>query len=312
MRDEGVTFVTNCFVGGDEDMPAGSGPKEAGIEYIDPKVLSEKHDAVLIATGATRPRDLPVPGRELGGIHLAMEYLHTNTKTLLDDGNVDAAPIHAKDKNVIVIGGGDTGTDCIGTAMRQGCKSLVNFELLGKPPVDRGANNPWPQWPVIYRQDYGHQEVEAVFGDDPRRFSILTKEFIDDGNGNVAGIKTVDIDWSKPGEKAPFSEVPGSERTWEAELVMLSMGFLGPEQALIEQLKLTTDDRSNVKAAWGKFETSVKGVFAAGDCRRGQSLVVWGIAEGRGAAHAVDAFLMGESSLPTPGAEQFAIPVVAA
>lgn len=311
LRDEGITFVTNCFVGGDDNTPAGSGPKDKNIEYVHIKALYEKHDALLVTTGATRPRDLPIPGRDLNGIHVAMEYLHHNTKTLLDNGNVDAAPIHAKNKNVIVIGGGDTGTDCIGTAMRQGCKSLVNFELLGKPPTERGATNPWPQWPVIYRQDYGHQEAQAVFGDDPRRFSILSKEFIDDGRGSVAGIKTVDIDWSKPGEKAPFSEVPGSERTWEAELVMLSMGFLGPEQALIEQLGLATDDRSNVQAAWGRFTTSAKGVFAAGDCRRGQSLIVWAIAEGRGAAHAVDAYLMGESNLPTPGADQFAAPVPA-
>ena len=311
LRDEGITFVTNCFVGGAPDLPAGSGPKEDGIEYIDPQVLQEKHDALLVATGATVPRDLPIPGRNLGGIHFAMEYLHHNTKTLLDNGNVDATPIHAKDKNVIVIGGGDTGTDCIGTAMRHGCKSMVNFELLGKPPIDRAANNPWPQWPTIYRQDYGHQEAEAVFGDDPRRFSVLSKEFIDDGNGNVAGIKTVDIDWSKPGEKAPFSEVPGSERTWDAELILLSMGFLGPEQAIIEKLKLAIDDRSNVQATWGKFATSVDGVFSAGDCRRGQSLIVWAIAEGRGAAHAIDAYLMGESALPTPGAQQFAAPVPA-
>jgi len=307
LRDEGIEFVTNCYVGGAAEMAAGSGPKADGIQYVDPAELRNQHDAVLVATGATVPRDLPVPGRELGGIHFAMEYLHHNTKTLLDNGNVDAAPIHAKDKNVIVIGGGDTGTDCIGTAMRHGCKSMVNFELLARPPADRAPNNPWPQWPVIYRQDYGHQEAEAVFGSDPRRFSLLTKEFIDDGQGNVAGVKTVDIDWSKPGEKAPFSEVPDSERSWDAELVLLSMGFLGPEQAIIEKLGLETDERSNVKAQWGRFETSVDGVFSAGDCRRGQSLIVWAIAEGRGAAHAIDAYLTGEeSNLPTPGAAQFA------
>lgn len=308
LRDEGVSFVTHCFIGGDEDTPAGSGPKDDNVAYVSAKALQERHDALLIATGATVPRDLPIPGREFGGIHFAMEYLHNNTKTLLDRGVVDDAPIHARDKNVIVVGGGDTGTDCIGTAMRQGCTGMVNFELLGKPPVERGPTNPWPQWPTIYRQDYGHQEAEAVFGRDPRRFSVLSKAFIDNGNGHVAGIKTVDIDWSKPDENAPFSEVPYSERTWEAELVLLSMGFLGPEADVIEQLDLTTDDRSNIQAGWGRFATSAEGVFTAGDCRRGQSLVVWAIAEGRGAAHAIDAYLMGESTLPTPGAQQFAQP----
>lgn len=311
MRDEGVSFVTNCYVGGDEATPAGGGPKAADIQYMHPDTLAEMHDALLLATGATVPRDLPIPGRELGGVHFAMEYLHQNTKTLLDDGSVDAAPIHAKDKNVIVIGGGDTGTDCIGTAMRHDCASLVNFELLQQPPENRAPNNPWPQWPVIYRQDYGHEEAETVFGNDPRRFSILAKAFTDDGHGNVAGIETVDIDWSQPGENAPFSEVPGSERHWDAELVLLSMGFLGPEQAVVEQLGLATDDRSNIAADWGRFATSAEGVFTAGDCRRGQSLVVWAIAEGRGAAQAVDAYLTGDSGLPAPGAAQHAVAATA-
>lgn len=311
LRDEGIVFVTNCFVGGDEHTPAGSGPTEDGVQYISAKTLRDKHDALLVATGATVPRNLPIPGRNLDGIHFAMAYLHHNTKTLLDRGNVDAAPIHAADKNVIVIGGGDTGTDCIGTAMRQGAKSMVNFELLSQPPFERAPTNPWPQWPTIYRQDYGHQEAEAVFGRDPRYFSMLSKAFIDDGKGHVAGIRTVDIDWSKPGDNAPFSEIPDSERVWDAELVLLSMGFLGPEQHIIEQLELATDDRSNIEAAWGRFTTNADGVFTAGDCRRGQSLIVWAIAEGRGAAHAIDAYLMGESNLPTPGAAQFAAPVPA-
>lgn len=300
LRDEGVEFVTNCFVGGDQDTPAGSGPKASDTQYLHPKELQDKHDALLIATGATVPRDLPIDGRTLGGVHFAMEYLHSNTKALLDDDNTDAAPIHAKDKNVIVIGGGDTGTDCIGTAMRHGCKNLINFELLGKPPAERAADNPWPQWPRIYRVDYGHEEAQTVFGRDPRRFSILSKGFIDDGKGHVAGIKTVDIDWSQPGEKAPFSEVPGSERTWDAELVLLSMGFLGPEKPLIEQLDLATDERSNIQAQWGQFATSTEGVFTAGDCRRGQSLIVWAIAEGRQAASAVHEHLMGNAVLSAP------------
>lgn len=288
MRDEGTKFVTNCAVDGD-----GTNPDAETVSSAD---LRKRYDAVLLATGATRPRDLPIPGRDLKGIHYAMEFLHSNTQTLLDNGDTDRAPIHAKDKNVLVIGGGDTGTDCIGTSMRHGCASLANFELLSEPPVERAANNPWPQWPRIYRSDYGHEEAEAVFGHDPRYFSILSKEFVDDGNGRVAGVNTVDVDWSQPGDNTPFSEVPNSERFWPAELVMLSMGFLGPEQGLIEQLKLDTDKRSNVAADEGRYATSTQGVFAAGDCRRGQSLVVWAIAEGRGAADAVDAYLVAEDT----------------
>lgn len=306
MREEGVSFVTNCFVGGDEQTPAGSGPKASAIQYSPPEALWQAHDALLIATGATRPRDLPIPGRELDGVHFAMEYLHQNTKTLLDDGSVEATPIHAKGKNVIVIGGGDTGADCIGTAMRHDCAGLINLELLAKPPTHRAPDNPWPQWPIIYRVDYAHEEAAAVFGRDPRRFSLLSKAFLGDGQGRVSGIETVDIDWSRPSKKAPFSEVPGTERYWKADLVLLSMGFLGPEQALLEQLGLATDRRSNVAAEWGRYATSAEGIFTAGDCRRGQSLVVWAIAEGRGAARAIDEYLMGESILSSPGAAQHA------
>jgi NAD(P)H-dependent glutamate synthase small subunit len=303
---EGIDFIVNAFVGGSDDTPAGAGPKEAGIKYYDIHDLYATYDALVLATGATRPRDLPIPGRELGGVHFAMEFLHNSEKARLEQGGGDIfnPPINAKDKNVIVIGGGDTGTDCIGTSLRHGCKSLVNFELLSKPPVQRAEDNPWPQWPRTYRQDYGHEEAQAQFGQDPRQFSILSKEFIDDGQGNVAGVKTVDIDWSKPTDKAPFSEVPGSERTWEAELVLLSMGFLGPEQYLAEQLNIQTTERSNFDAEFGSFRTSDAKVFTAGDCRRGQSLIVWAIAEGRGAARAVDEHLMGASDLPAPNVQQ--------
>jgi len=302
MAAEGVEFVVNAFVGGSPDTPAGSGPKADDVQYIDPQQLVEDFDAVLVATGATRPRDLPIPGRELNGVHFAMEFLHHNTKALVDkDFAKDfGPPINAKGKHVIVIGGGDTGNDCLGTSMRHGCKSLTNFELLDQPPDQRAANNPWPQWPRILRTDYGHQEAKAVFGDDPREYAILSKEFVDDGNGNVKGIKTVRIDWSKPGEKAPFTEIPDSEKVFDADLVFLAMGFLGPEQFVGEKLGLETDQRSNFKAEYGKYATNVDGVFAAGDCRRGQSLVVWAIAEGRGAAHAIDKYLTGESDLPAP------------
>jgi glutamate synthase (NADPH/NADH) small chain len=285
MRAEGVEFVTNAHVGVNKDA----------------QKLRAESDAMILACGATRPRDLPIPGRELNGVHFAMEFLLKNTKSLMDSKLEDGAYISAKGKRVIVIGGGDTGTDCIGTSIRHGCTSLVNFELLPRPPAERALDNPWPEWPVIFRVDYGHQEAEAKFGRDPREYRVLSKRFLDDGNGNVAGVETVRVEWTKDAEgKWQMSEVPGSEEIFEADLVFLAMGFLGPEDTLAEQLGLERDARSNFKAEYGKYATSTEGVFAAGDCRRGQSLVVWGIAEGRGAARAVDQFLMGHSDLPSP------------
>jgi len=285
MRAEGVEFVTNAHVGVNKDAQ---------------KIRAES-DALVLACGATRPRDLPIPGRDLKGVHFAMEFLLKNTKSLMDSKLEDRAYISAKGKRVIVIGGGDTGTDCIGTSIRHGCTSLVNFELLPRPPAERATDNPWPEWPVIFRVDYGHQEASAKFGKDPRQFRVLSKRFLDDGHGNVAGVETVRVEWTKDAEgKWQMSEVPGSEEIFEADLIFLAMGFLGPEDTLAEQLGLERDARSNFKAAYGKYATSTEGVFAAGDCRRGQSLVVWGIAEGRGAARAVDTFLMGTSDLPAP------------
>jgi NAD(P)H-dependent glutamate synthase small subunit len=306
MREEGITFVTNACVGKREELPPGHQVRimqERGAEtqYLDPAQLQHEYDAILLATGATRPRDLPLPGRDLRGIHFAMEFLTRNTKSLLDSQLADQACISAKDKHVIVIGGGDTGTDCIGTSIRHGCKSIVNFELLDMPPAARGDNNPWPQWPRILRTDYGHEEARAHFGNDPRTYSIMSKEFLSDGNGNLRGIRTVQLDWSKPGDKAPFSEVPGSEKEWQADLILLAMGFLGPEHTVSELLGLEYDPRSNYAAEHGKYATNVPKVFAAGDCRRGQSLVVWAIHEGRGAARAIDQFLMGSSGLAAPG-----------
>jgi glutamate synthase (NADPH/NADH) small chain len=285
MRAEGVEFIPNAHVGVNTDA----------------QKLRTENDALILACGATRPRDLPIPGRELNGVHFAMEFLLKNTKSLMDSKLEDSAYISAKGKRVIVIGGGDTGTDCIGTSIRHGCTSLVNFELLPKPPAERAPDNPWPEWPAIFRVDYGHQEAEAKFGKDPREFLVLSKRFLDDGNGNLTGVETVRVEWTKDTEgRWQMSEVPGSEETFEADLVFLAMGFLGPEDTLAEQLGLERDARSNFKADYGKYATSTEGVFAAGDCRRGQSLVVWGIAEGRGAARAVDAFLMGSSDLPAP------------
>jgi glutamate synthase (NADPH) small chain len=315
LAQEGVEFVTNANVGppggaagnGDSADPhVGQNGLPAAARHVDARELLRDFNALLLCTGATKPRDLPIPGRKLHGIHFAMEFLTANTKSLLDSQLADGHAIHAKDKDVIVIGGGDTGADCIGTSLRHGCKSMVNFELLDKPPAQRAPDNPWPQWPRVFRLDYSHEETARKFGHDPRTYSILSKEFIDDGKGNVAGIKTVQIDWSKPGApgSAPFSEVPGSEKIWPAQLVMLSMGFLGPEHYVSDLLGVEYDPRSNYKAQYGRFATSVPGVFAAGDCRRGQSLVVWAINEGRGAARAVDQYLMGESDLPAPGIEQ--------
>lgn len=286
MAAEGVEFVTNAHVG----------------VNVDVNMLRETFDAIVLACGATHPRDLRVPGRELEGIHFAVKFLHENTKSLLDSGLQDGQYISAKDKHVIVIGGGDTGNDCLGTSMRHGCRSLTNFEILPEPPAERAPDNPWPQYPRIYRVDYGHEEAAYVFGKDPREYCILTKAFVGDGNGNVKTARTVRVGWEKD-ESGRFQmkEIAGSEEEWPADLVFLAMGFLGPEEILVKQFGLETDPRSNMKAEYGRFATSVDGIFAAGDCRRGQSLVVWAIAEGRGAAHSVDKYLMGSSALPIPG-----------
>ena len=281
MRKEGVMFVTNAHVGVNTDI----------------EQLKNDHDALVLACGATRPRDLPIEGRDLNGVHFAMEFLSKNTKALLDKDCGDI--ISAENKKVIVIGGGDTGTDCIGTSLRHGCASLVNFELLPEPPEDRAPDNPWPQWPNIFRVDYGHQEAAAKFGKDPREFCVLSKRFVDDGEGNVAGVEAVRVEWAKDTQgRWNMAEVPGSEQVFEADLVFLAMGFLGPEATLADKLGLECDKRTNFNADYGQYVTNVDGVFAAGDCRRGQSLIVWGIAEGRGAARAVNIHLMGRSDLP--------------
>ncbi len=282
LRAEGIEFVTGAHVG----------------ENVDPQQLRRDYDALVLCCGATRPRDLPIPGRDLAGIHFAMEFLSKNTKSLLDSHLTDGNYLSAKNKDVIVIGGGDTGTDCIGTSIRHGCHSLVNFELFPKPPAHRADSNPWPQWPRIFRVDYGHAEAKARFGDDPRQFQVMSKEFIDDGDGNVAGIRTVRVEPEFTDGKLQFRELPDSEHVFKADLVLLAMGFLGPEDTIAEQLGLERDGRSNFKAEYGKFATSIEGVFAAGDCRRGQSLVVWAIREGRKAARACDLYLMGSTSLP--------------
>lgn len=279
LRAEGITFVTNADVGGQGD------------NAVDIKKLVADNDAVLLATGATLARDLNIPGREGDGVHLAMEFLTANTKSLLDSNLEDGNYISATDKKVIVIGGGDTGNDCIGTSIRHNCQSLVNFELLPKPPIDRAPNNPWPLWPRIHRVDYGHAEAGDKFGDDPRVFQVASKEFLRDGDGKLLGIVTVNVD-------DKLQEIPGTEKTWEADLVFLSMGFLQPEHYLNEALGMETDGRGNFVADKEKYQTSIPKVYAAADCRRGQDLVVRAINEGREAARAIDIDLMGSSQLP--------------
>ncbi len=280
MREEGVEFRVNAAVG----------------KNIAASDLVKDYDAVLLATGATKPRDLSVPGRDLKGVHFAMEFLAANTKSLLDSELKDGKYINAKGKKVIVIGGGDTGNDCLGTSLRHGCSSLVNFELLPQPSSERTEEFPWPTYPRLYKADYGHNEAVAKFGKDPRVFSIATKEFLGNSAGELVGLKTIDLKWEKD-EKGQWkmSELPGTEKTWEADLVFLALGFLGPEDDLLKQLAVETDARSNVKATYGKFSTNVPKVFSAGDARRGQSLVVWAINEGRGAAREMDRFLKSQS-----------------
>ena len=285
MRTAGIKFVTGADIG-----------KDISVEH-----LQADNDAVLLATGATMPRDLNAPGRGLDGIHFAMEFLTEHTRSLLDSNLENGNYISAAGKKVIVIGGGDTGTDCIATALRHDCASMVNFELLEQPPEKRAAENPWPEWPVIMRTDYGHEESIQKFGCDPRTYGIVTKQFIDDGKGNVKAVQTKLVEWTQSNDgRMQMHEIEGSEQTYEADLVLLAMGFLGPETYISELLNMDLDERGNYQAAYGEYATSVPGVFTAGDCRRGQSLVVWGINEGRGAARAIDEFLMGESLLPAP------------
>jgi len=283
MAEEGIKFVTNAHV---------------GVDVLAAE-LKNNFDAVVICTGATKPRDLPIPGRDLKGIYMAMEFLRANTKSLLDSGHKDGAFISAKDKHVIVIGGGDTGTDCVGTAMRHGCKSLTQLEILPRPPDTRQPDNPWPEWPKVYKLDYGQEEAAARFGADPRIYLTTGEKFLGDEAGNVKELYSYDVEWAK-NEQGAFipKRVPNSEKILKADLVLLAMGFLGPEDAVLSQLGIERDPRSNAKAEHGQFTTNVPGIFAAGDCRRGQSLVVWAINEGRGAARECDRFLMGDTQLP--------------
>lgn len=282
MEQEGIKFVTNTEVG-----------KNYSVEK-----LQKEFDGVVLACGATKPRDLPIEGRNLKGIHFAMEFLQANTKSLLDQKK-NGSFISAENKNVIVIGGGDTGTDCVATSMRHKCKSLIQLEILPKPPRERALDNPWPQWPKVYKLDYGQEEAAALFGSDPRQYLVTAKKFVGDASGQVKQIQIVKIEWQKDAEGRFIpKEIPGTEQILAADLVLLAMGFLGPEETVIKAFGLAQDERTNVKAEYGKFETNLPGIYACGDMRRGQSLVVWAINEGRGAARALDEYLMGYSNLP--------------
>jgi glutamate synthase (NADPH) small chain len=283
MSAEGIRFVTGINVGTDYDA----------------EQLTKEFDAIVLCGGATRPRDLPLEGRSLQGIHFAMEFLHANTRSLLDSNHQDGRYLSAKSKDVIVIGGGDTGTDCVATALRHGCRSLTQFEILPPSPEQRAPDNPWPQWPKVYRLDYGHEEAAALFGRDPRAYSIMTKRFLGDEGGHLRAVKTVAVDSAGGNNGRPWpGEVPGTERAWPTQMVLLALGFLGPEtDGLLSQLGVLINERGNVAVDQDQM-TSVPKVFAAGDMSRGQSLIVWAIADGRRAAKGVDKFLMGETVLP--------------
>ncbi len=280
LAEEGIEFVTGVAVG-----------KDVAAEK-----LASDFGAVVLATGSTVPRDLRVEGRELDGVHFAMDFLVGNTKSLLGGA---APPISAAGKNVIVIGGGDTGTDCVGTAIRQRAKSVTQLEILPRPPETRAADNPWPQWPKVYKMDYGQEEAAALWGADPRRYLINTRRLIGDESGRVTAIETVEIEWTHgAGGRPEMCECEGTEKVLEADLVLIAMGFVGPAPELPAAFGCKLDHRGNIVHD-DDMMTTAPGVFAAGDCSRGQSLVVWAIHEGRLAARGVDRFLMfGETVLP--------------
>ncbi|WP_078412843.1 glutamate synthase small subunit [Priestia abyssalis] len=281
LEEEGVTFITNTEIGKD----------------IYASELQADFDSVVLCTGAQKQRDLVMEGRELEGIHFAMDYLTKATKSLLDSNFQDGQFINAAGKDVIVIGGGDTGADCIATALRQNCNSVVQF---GKHPVlpnDRSLDNPWPQYPLTFALDYAHEEAKTKFGSDVREYLIQTKKIVGDENGHVKELHTIGMEKVVENGKYVFKEVPGTEKVWPAQLVLIAIGFEGTDQPLLQQFGVEAENR-RVKAAYGEYKTNVDGVFAAGDARRGQSLIVWAINEGREVAREVDRYLMGSSNLP--------------
>jgi glutamate synthase (NADPH/NADH) small chain len=280
MKQEGITIYCNADIG----------------DHIPPQEILAEHDALILCTGSTQPRNLAIEGRQLAGVHFALEFLSSSTKALLDQ---TPPTLDAAGKHVVVIGGGDTGTDCAGTSLRQGCRSITQIEIMPRPPLERQPGNPWPEWPKTHNTDYGQEEAIARQGADPRRFQTTVKKFLGDRNGDLEKLVTVQIQWDKnaQGQFVPI-EQPGTEKEHPAQLALIAMGFLGPEQPLLKDLGLETDARGNIKAEHEKHRTSHPKIFAAGDCRRGQSLVVWAINEGRAAARECDRFLMGTTQLP--------------
>lgn len=283
MKAEGVEFRTNVNVGKD----------------VKAEQLLKEYDRVILACGASNPRDIKVPGRDANGIYFAVDFLKSTTKSLLDNGLTDGTYISAKGKNVMVIGGGDTGNDCVGTSIRHGAKSVLQLEMMPKLPDERTEDNPWPQWPRVCKTDYGQEEAIEVFGHDPRVYQTTVKEFIKDKNGNLKSAVLVKLkpEKDKKTGRMMMKEVAGSEYSVDVELVLIAAGFLGSESYVTKAFGVETNARTNVATPDGSFKTNVENIFAAGDMRRGQSLVVWAIREGRDVAREVDESLMGYTNL---------------
>ncbi len=283
MKAEGVEFRTNVNVGKD----------------VKAEQLLKEYDRVILACGASNPRDIKVPGRDANGIYFAVDFLKSTTKSLLDNGLTDGTYISAKGKNVMVIGGGDTGNDCVGTSIRHGAKSVLQLEMMPKLPDERTEDNPWPQWPRVCKTDYGQEEAIEVFGHDPRVYQTTVKEFIKDKNGNLKSAVLVKLQPEKDKKtgRMMMKEVAGSEYSVDVELVLIAAGFLGSESYVTKAFGVETNARTNVATPDGSFKTNVENIFAAGDMRRGQSLVVWAIREGRDVAREVDESLMGYTNL---------------
>ena len=281
MEAEGVEFRTGCDVG--RDMPA--------------QALLDEYDAVILCCGAKKPRSIQAEGTDVKGIYFAVDFLSSTTRALLDTGLAEGTYLSAAGLDVVVVGGGDTGNDCVGTALRHGCRSVVQLEMMPKAPEERAADNPWPQWPRVCKTDYGQEEAIARFGHDPRIYETTVRCCLADETGALRAIETVQVARQMEDGRAVLREVPGTERELPCQLLLIAAGFLGPEDYVPEAFGTSRDARGNVSTAAGGYATGVPRVFAAGDMRRGQSLVVWGIAEGRGAAREVDEFLMGYTSL---------------
>lgn len=282
MKAEGVEFVTNVNVG--KDIKAA-------------KLLKE-YDRVILACGSSNPRDIKAPGRDAKNIYFAVDFLKSTTRSLLNSGLKDKEYISAKGKHVVIIGGGDTGNDCVGTSIRHGAASVTQLEMMPKQPEGRAENNPWPEWPRVCKTDYGQEEAIALFGHDPRIYETTVKEFLKDKNGNLSGVRTVKLEWKKEEDgRMSMSEIEGSEQVLKADMVLIAAGFLGSEKYVTDAFGVTVDARTNVAAAGNGYRTSVENVFVAGDMHRGQSLVVWAIREGREAAREVDESLMGYTNL---------------